>query len=152
MQTEKNGFVFYFDNLPILMSLPTDQWGWVIAALCRYAQEVWQNPDFPIEQAMGEFPALSGEGMTACRFMGAAVLRDTKRWLHQRDYRMQRRQNQREASAPARKQVPGLSPAGIPGDPGGVPKAPGVDGPGGKEGVGYKAGRAKTPALCFRVY
>ncbi len=110
MQTEKNGFVFYFDNLPILMSLPTDQWGWVIAALCRYAQEVWQNPDFPVEQAMAEFPALSGEGMTACRFMGAAVLRDTKRWLHQRDYRMQRRQNQREASAPARKQVPGLSP------------------------------------------
>ncbi len=110
MQTEKNGFVFYFDNLPILMSLPSEQRGWVIAALCRYAQEVWQNPDFPVEQAMGEFPALSGEGEVACRFMGAAVLRDTKRWLHQRDYRMQRRQHQLEASAPARKQVPGLSP------------------------------------------
>ena len=111
MQTEKNGFVFYFDNLPILMSLPPEQRGWVIAALCRYAQEVWQNPDFPVGQAMGEFPALSGEGEMACRFMGAAVLRDTKRWLHQRDYRMQRRQNQLEASSStARKQVPGLSP------------------------------------------
>lgn len=111
MQTEKNGFVFYFDNLPILMSLPSEQRGWVIAALCRYAQEVWQNPDFPVEKAMDEFPTLSGEGEVACRFMGAAVLRDTKRWLHQRDYRLQRRQNQLEASSPTtRKQVSGLSP------------------------------------------
>lgn len=94
MQTEKTGFVFYFDNLPILMSLPSDQWGRVVAALCRYAQEVWQDPDFPLERAMAEFPGLSGEGEMACRFMGASVLRDTKRWLHQRDYRMQRRQNQ----------------------------------------------------------
>lgn len=111
MQTEKNGFVFYFDNLPILMSLPPDQRGWVIAALCRYAQEIWQNPDFPVEQAMGEFPALSGEGEVACRFMGAAVLRDTRRWLHQRDYRMQRRQSQEgQPSAPARKKALGLTP------------------------------------------
>ena len=98
MQTEKNGFVFYFDNLPILMSLPSEQRGWVIAALCRYAQEVWQNPDFPVEKAMGEFPALSGEGEVACRFMGAAILRDTRRWLEQREYRMQRRQSQQDPS------------------------------------------------------
>ena len=62
-----------------------------------------------LDEILDQFPQLSNEAVMACRFMGAAILRDTQRWLSQRDYWDQRKQAQ-PAPSYARKKVPGMVP------------------------------------------
>ena len=40
MSNRKRGFVFYFDNILAVESLPPDQRGWLLSALCVYAERV----------------------------------------------------------------------------------------------------------------
>ena len=80
LENAKRGFVFYFDNYFVVEDLPPDQRGWLLSALCVYAERV------------DHYPQMSGQTRIACGFLGAAVLRDTQRWLSQRQARALRRQ------------------------------------------------------------
>ena len=40
MENAKRGFVFYFDNYFVVEDLPPDQRGWLLSALCVYAERV----------------------------------------------------------------------------------------------------------------
>ena len=114
MNNNKTGFVFHFDNYPILISLPLEQRGLLITLLCSYADQVWRTPGLTLEELLPQFPQLSGEALVACRFMAASIARDTQRWLSQRDYWLSRRQGQGEQDAPApkrRAKGPGPGPA-----------------------------------------
>ena len=109
MSANKSGFIFHFDCYPILTSLPLEQRGLLITLLCLYADRVWREPGTALDEILEQFPQLSNEAVMACRFMGAAILRDTQRWLTQREYREQRRQTQ--SSPPyTGKKVPGMVP------------------------------------------
>ncbi len=101
MPNGKTGFIFYFDNYPALLSLPLEQRGLIITLLCVYADRVWRDPAVLLDDILVQFPQLSEQAVVACRFMGASILRDTRRWLDQREYRLQRRQSQ--GAAPAKK-------------------------------------------------
>ena len=106
MENAKRGFVFYFDNYFVVEDLPPDQRGWLLSALCVYAERVWRDPSVTMEEILDHYPQMSGQTRIACGFLGAAVLRDTQRWLHQQKVRSQRRQQgsavppQREPAAP----------------------------------------------------
>ena len=106
MSNDKKGFVLYFDSYPAILSLPSDQRGWLLSALFVYADRVWQDTAVSLDEVLEEFPQLSDQAMMACRLMGTAIYRDTRRWLDQREYRLQRRQTQGTPST-AR---PGLGP------------------------------------------
>ena len=45
-----------------------------------------------MEEILDHYPQMSGQTRIACGFLGAAVLRDTQRWLSQRQARALRRQ------------------------------------------------------------
>ena len=88
MSNRKRGFVFYFDNILAVESLPPDQRGWLLSALCSYADRVWQDTS------------------VACRFLAAGVLRDTQKWLAQQELRTRRREQQGRAPLAARPASP----------------------------------------------
>lgn len=96
---KKTGFIFYFDSYPALVSLPPEQRGWLITALCVYADRAWQGE---VEQAdiLEQFPQLDGQARTAFQFMAAGVQRDTQKWHRTRQARAQRRQQQRPGAPP----------------------------------------------------
>ena len=59
MSNRKRGFVFYFDNILAVDSLPPDQRGWLLSALCSYADRVWQDTSVGITEycsSSWEFP------------------------------------------------------------------------------------------------
>ena len=82
--------------------LPPDQRGWLLSALCVYAERVWRDPSVTMEEILDHYPQMSGQTRIACGFLGAAVLRDTQRWLSQRQARALRRQKELEAKGQAR--------------------------------------------------
>ena len=106
MSTIKRGFVFYFDNCVTMEALPPDQRGWLLSALCAYADRVWRDETVTREEILDLYPQLSQEAQIAFQFLGQGILRDTQRWLHQQKVRSQRRQQgsavppQREPAAP----------------------------------------------------
>ena len=79
-------------GLAELEDLPPDQRGWLLSALCVYAERVWRDPSVTMEEILDHYPQMSGQTRIACGFLGAAVLRDTQRWLSQRQARALRRQ------------------------------------------------------------
>ena len=103
MENAKRGFVFYFDNYFVVEDLPPDQRGWLLSALCVYAERVWRDPSVTMEEILDHYPQMSGQTRIACGFLGAAVLRDTQRWLLRRQAGERRRQQTREGErgAPA---------------------------------------------------
>ena len=103
MENAKRGFVFYFDNYFVVEDLPPDQRGWLLFALCVYAERVWRDPSVTMEEILDHYPQMSGQTRIACGFLGAAVLRDTQRWLLRRQAGERRRQQTREGErgAPA---------------------------------------------------
>ena len=105
----KSGFILYFDNYPALASLTMEQRGLLLTALFTYGDRLRRGTEDTLEEVLDQFPQLSNEAVMACRFMGAAILRDTQRWLSQRDYWDQRKQAQ-PAPSYARKKVPGMVP------------------------------------------
>lgn len=103
MENAKRGFVFYFDNYFVVEDLPPDQRGWLLSALCVYAERVWRDPSVTMEEILDHYPQMSGQTRIACGFLGAAVLRDTQRWLSQRQARALRRQ---QGDRPGRPRLP----------------------------------------------
>lgn len=104
MSNAKRGFVFYFDLCPMVDALPPDQRGWLLSALCTYADRVWRDLTVIPEEISRLYPQLSQQTLMAFRFLASVVLRDTQKWLNQREARAQRRQQQGRgpaASAPA---------------------------------------------------
>ena len=104
MENAKRGFVFYFDNYFVVEDLPPDQRGWLLSALCVYAERAWRDPSVTMEEILDHYPQMSGQTRIACGFLGAAVLRDTQRWLLRRqsgERRRQQTQKEGERSAPA---------------------------------------------------
>lgn len=93
MNEQKTGFVFYFDAYPILISLPPEQRGWLITALCVYADRRWRE-EVEQEDILEQFPQLDGQARTAFQFMAAGVQRDTQKWRRTCQLRAQRRQQQ----------------------------------------------------------
>ena len=91
MENRKRGFVLYFDNSVVLDRLPPEQRGWVLSALCCYADRVWRDPSITMEEILELYPALSEPARLVCGMIGTAILRDTQRWLHQQEARNQRR-------------------------------------------------------------
>ena len=102
MSNRKRGFVFYFDNILAVDSLPPDQRGWLLSALCSYADRVWQDTSVGIEEVLDLYPQLSQQASVACRFLAAGVLRDTQKWLTQQELRTRRREQQGRAPLAAR--------------------------------------------------
>ena len=106
MSNRKRGFVFYFDNILAVESLPPDQRGWLLSALCSYADRVWQDTSVGIEEVLDLYPQLSQQASVACRFLAAGVLRDTQKWLTQQELRTRRREQQGRAPLAARPASP----------------------------------------------
>ncbi len=101
MTNEKKGFIFYFDNYPLLSALPMEQRGLLFSSLMVYADRVWRDTSVTLEEVMDGFPKLSQEARIACGFMGTAIYRDTLAWLNKREYRQQNRQrNQARGTDP----------------------------------------------------
>lgn len=100
MDNPKQGFVFYFDNCAALDSLPPEQRGLAFSALCRYADRVWRRPDTDLEEVLKDFPQLSECARLSCRFISGSILRDTRRWLHQRDFCSRRAQGAGQEKQP----------------------------------------------------
>ena len=84
LENEKKSFLFYFDNYPMVQALPPEQRGWLLSALCVYADGVWRDETLTMEQVLEGFPRMDRETRVACAFLGGTILRDTKRWLNQR--------------------------------------------------------------------
>ena len=102
MENAKRGFVFYFDNYFVVEDLPRTSRGWLLSALCVYAERVWRDPSVTMEEILDHYPQMSGQTRIACGFLGAAVLRDTQRWLSQRQARaLRRQQGDRPGGPPA---------------------------------------------------
>ena len=74
MTNEKKGFIFYFDNYPLLSALPMEQRGLLFSSLMVYADRVWRDTSVTLEEIMDGFPKLS------------------QTWLNKREYRQQNRQ------------------------------------------------------------
>lgn len=87
MKNEKKGFVFYFDNYPILEKLSPEQRGWLLSTLCVYADRLRREGEVDIGETLMLFPQLLPQTRVACEFIGATILRDTRRWLKQREAR-----------------------------------------------------------------
>ena len=101
MNNPKRGFVVYFDNYPMLLAMPPEQRGLLFTALMQYADG--RDPSVTMEEILDHYPQMSGQTRIACGFLGAAVLRDTQRWLLRRQAGERRRQQTREGErgAPA---------------------------------------------------
>ena len=93
-KNDKTGFLLYFDSYPAIAGLDAEQRGLLLSALYVYADRVWRDETVTLEEILEQFPAMSGQARTACSFMGAAIQRDTRKWLSQRELRTQRRQEQ----------------------------------------------------------
>ena len=70
MENAKRGFVFYFDNYFVVEDLPPDQRGWLLSALCVYAERVWRDPSVTMEEILDHYPQMSGQTRIACGFLG----------------------------------------------------------------------------------
>lgn len=92
MSNPKRSFLVYFDNYPMLISLPPDQRGWLFTALMDYAARQSRGEGETPEALLERYPPLSPQTQTIFQFMAAAVDRDTQRWLQRRQAALERRQ------------------------------------------------------------
>ena len=92
MSIPKKSFLLYFDNYPMLAALPLEQRGLVLTVLMVFADRVWRDSAVTLEEVMEGFPGLSPEARLVCGFMGANILRDTRRWLDRQQNQTARQQ------------------------------------------------------------
>ena len=95
MSAPKKSFLIYFDNYPMVTALPMEQRGVVLTFLMVYADRVGREEAVSPEEMMEQFPQLSAEARLVCSFMGANVLRDTRRWLNRQKNQTARRPEQK---------------------------------------------------------
>ena len=89
---DKKGFLLYFDSWPMVRDLPAEQRGLLLTALYEYAQQVSAGEEGSMEEVLEGCPDMTSQTCMACRFIGTYILRDTQRWLSQRQARALRRQ------------------------------------------------------------
>ena len=107
MANPKRGFVVYFDNYPMLITLPPEQRGWLFTALMDYAARQSRGEGEPPDVLLERYPPLSAPTRTAFQFMATAIDRDTQRWLQRQRVGEERRQAKAgERSSPAAPPVP----------------------------------------------
>ena len=92
MNNPKRGFVVYFDNYPMLLTMPPEQRGLLFTALMQYADGRWRGEVTDPEEVLVRWPDMGAQAQMGFRFMASAVDRDTQRWLSQRQARALRRQ------------------------------------------------------------
>ena len=80
MSRKKKSFVLYFDSFLSIAPLAPEQRGWLLSAIFTYAMKAAEQPELPAEQVLSDFPALEPEARMACRFICAAIQRDTHEW------------------------------------------------------------------------
>ena len=122
MAAVKKGFVVYFNNYPLMASLPLEQRGLLFSVLMVYADRVWRDSAVTIEEVMEGFPQLTPETRMACGFMGAAIRQDTQAWLSKREHRAKSNQG-RMRRLPGRTGGPGRTWSGSGGCWSSQPKA-----------------------------
>lgn len=86
MSNTKKSILIYFDNYPMVISLPPEQRGWLFTALMVYGDRLSRDAEVPLEEILEQFPQLSSEARLVCGFMGANIRRDTQRWLSRQQY------------------------------------------------------------------
>ena len=91
MENAKRGFVFYFDNYFVVRTSPGPA-GVAAVRPVRLRRAGVAGPVGDHGGDLDHYPQMSGQTRIACGFLGAAVLRDTQRWLSQRQARALRRQ------------------------------------------------------------
>ena len=92
--SEKKGFLFYFDALPLIQMLPPAQRGWLLSAVCTFAIAVAEDPETRQEDIFAQFPELEEATQMACGFLCNAIRRDTRKWLQQKEARKARKEQQ----------------------------------------------------------
>ena len=114
MNNPKRGFVVYFDNYPMLLTMPPEQRGLLFTALMQYADGRWRGEVTDPEEVLVRWPDMGAQAQMGFRFMASAVDRDTQRWLLRRQAGERRRQQTGRGSGALRPQavprpVPGQS-------------------------------------------
>lgn len=94
---------YYFDNYPMLLTMPPEQRGLLFTALMQYADGRWRGEVTDPEEVLVRWPDMGAQAQMGFRFMASAVDRDTQRWLLRRQAGERRRQQTREGErgAPA---------------------------------------------------
>lgn len=110
MENQKLSFVLYFDNAPMLLSLPPEQRGWLLTAVFDYAQRIAQDPTADIPQVLEGYPQLTPQAQTACFSVCLNIARDTRRWQGRQQAALRRRQEGRGGALPLQSDAP-TSPA-----------------------------------------
>lgn len=100
MENPKLSFVLYFDNYPMLLSLPPEQRGWLLTAVFDYAQRIAQDPGADIPQVLEGYPQLTPQAQTACFSVCLNIARDTRRWQNRQQAALRRRQEGRGGALP----------------------------------------------------
>ena len=95
--TDKKGFLFYFDALPLVQMLSPVQRGWLLSVICTYAIAVAEDPDIQQEDIFAEFPELEEPTYIACGFLCNAIRRDTQKWRQQKEARKARKAQKEQA-------------------------------------------------------
>ena len=104
MENQKKSFLLYFDSYAMLAQLPPEQVGWLLFAVYRYADAVWRDVNYTIEETLELFPQLSEQAKVTFGYLASNLRRDTLRWLKQRE-RISGRSSAAQASAPSRPPV-----------------------------------------------
>ncbi len=107
MENQKNSFLLYLDNYPVLMTLPPEQRGWLLTALYVYAQRLSREEQADMTQIMEEFPQMTEQTQVAFGFMAGNICRDTQKWLAQRRSRLERKGQWPQSQSSAASQRPG---------------------------------------------
>ena len=71
---------YYFDNYPMLLTMPPEQRGLLFTALMQYADGRWRGEVTDPEEVLVRWPDMGAQAQMGFRFMASAVDRDTQRW------------------------------------------------------------------------
>ena len=103
MLNPKRSFLIYFDNAPMVNTLPPEQRGWLFSALLDYGDRVSRENLSP-EAALPLYPNLEPQAQMVFQFIAATIDRDTQRWLQRQktgEERRRAREGERPSPAPA---------------------------------------------------
>ena len=86
MAAEKKGFVLYFDACDGVMTLPPEQRGWLLSAVCDFAKACAGDPGASFQATVEKFTEMRPETVMACRFLCDTIQRDTGKWHTRREH------------------------------------------------------------------
>ena len=71
MNNPKRGFVVYFDNYPMLLTMPPEQRGLLFTALMQYADGRWRGEVTDPEEVLVRWPDMGAQAQMGFRFMAS---------------------------------------------------------------------------------